>query len=124
MCREGIEVATNSIDDTPISKYESRRAVVGMRQSDSTKSAFSRPFDAYIKMTGGKVFVGSLSPAVTEEALLDTFNYVGPVQDVKIVWEHETEQTPFAFLKVGQNEISVWTINSKFLIPSLVRTIS
>ena len=95
-----------------------------MRQSDSAKSAFSRPFDAYVKMTGGKVFVGSLSPAVTEEALLDTFNYVGPVQDVKIVWEHETEQTPFAFLNVGQNEISVWTINSKFLIPSLVRTFS
>lgn len=50
-------------------------------------------------MTGGKVFVGSLSPAVTEEALSDSFNYVGPVEDVKIVWEHETEPTPFAFLK-------------------------
>ena len=59
-------------------------------------------------MTGGKVFVGSLSPAVTEDALLDTFNYVGPVEDVKIVWEHEREQAPFAFLKVVQNEASQW----------------
>ena len=73
-----------------------------MGQSDPTKSAFSRPFDASNKMTGGKVFVGSLSPAVTEEALSDSFNYVGPVEDVKIVWEHETEPTPFAFLKVRQ----------------------
>ena len=97
-------VAANSIS-TPISKYDSRRAVVGMRQPDSTRAAFSRPFGASIKMTGGKVFVGSLSPAVTEEALLDTFNYIGPVEDVKIVWEHDAEQTPFAFLKVGQNEI-------------------
>ena len=94
------KVATSSTMP-PISKYESSSSV-SMKQSDPTKSAFSRPFDAYIKMTGGKVFVGSLSPAVTEEDLLDTFNYVGPVEDVKIVWEHETELTPFAFLKVRQ----------------------
>ena len=48
----------------------------------------------------GKVFVGSLNLAVTADDLSDKFNYVGPVQDVEIVWDHDVEPTPFAFVKV------------------------
>ena len=48
----------------------------------------------------GKVFVGSLNLAVTADDLSDKFNYVGPGQDVEIVWDHDVEPTPFAFVKV------------------------
>ncbi|GBG78841.1 hypothetical protein CBR_g28065 [Chara braunii] len=55
-----------------------------------------------------KMFVGNLSRTVTKEVLLETFQQVGPVVDLKIVKDRMTgESRGFAFVTFGNEEAAV-----------------
>ncbi len=44
-----------------------------------------------------------LDQDVSEDLIAEAFGYVGPVEDVRIVWEHDSsEPTPFAFVTVRE----------------------
>jgi RNA recognition motif-containing protein len=48
-----------------------------------------------------RVFVGNLHQDISEDLIEEAFGYVAPVEAVKLIWEHETEPTPFAFVTVS-----------------------
>lgn len=72
-----------------------------MMQSDTTLTAFTRepenPAPTYGSMDNGdpnttNIYLGNLSPKITEQQLMEIFGRYGPLASIKIMWPRSEEE--------------------------------